>query len=574
EPGPAPGAPRSLLRRVWEWLRDTAFLGQTPKYPSGSGIDSAGQSMLSDMAGVPLRQEKDPSPAPGDEYEVLGTKFNPVRIVKEAVELFRRREVLPLLRRLTSRVADRSGEYDPPPTEDGEQYRYWLDEADPDLVRAELGVELDDLRRQAAIEAGGSGERAVPQEAATNRPEPDRQADRLPRSAGEIGGWITELSDAVAQRDNLLDELRAAAQDLGAELGAPTADAVRLLRDHLVYQQARRIGALTGLAEAARRYNAEHADIPYSDSVSFFDTDPLGRFLREVVVAQGGDPRLLDWRGVNNGGEPSREWGDLYDSDQPGRDDGRRSFLERALRRDQIRDERAVWAQILGDIDLNKLDAGNLAATLTAELARIQVAAEKLTEFAERAGEFLRADAEIAELTGLIGDMAAQEWVLAQGGAMLDEPAGLALVPGSAADGPMRLVVFDARLEHDRILAGALARYPDLASPAGGGTVEVAYKIIDLRPGQPLPEGGAGPERITVVDAGRPRVRHFAGVVEGRQLEITVIDDGSGWRLIPGETPTTASIPEYATGPGLPADPENTSTAAESARRLGLSAEE
>uniref|UniRef100_UPI00245898F2 hypothetical protein n=1 Tax=Nocardia gipuzkoensis TaxID=2749991 RepID=UPI00245898F2 len=544
-----PERPMSRLRRLWEALK-AGFRGQNPKYPSGSGVDSAGQSLLGHEAGLPLTKHYDPTSTPGDEYDVLQTKFNPARILKEAVTMWRKRELIPLLKRLTSRVAGRAAEYDTPTTRDGEQYRYWLEEADPELVRRELGVELEDLQRQAEDAA-----RALP--APETRPELTdgetpgttmdqsmRPGEELPASTGELADWLHELSEASARRQELADVLAAAADALGIDLGAPNAENVRRAVDLLRYQQVRRIGSLTGLAEASRRYNAEHERIPFSEEIGFFDANPMNRFLGEVVRAFGGNPTLLNWEGVNNGGEPSREWGDLYDTDQPGQDQGLRAFFENALRRDQIMDERSVWAQLLGT-DLHALDPNQLADTLAEEMDRIREHARGLAGFLADAEDFLLADAEVDELTGLIGDMAGREWVLAQGGVLLEDGTGLGLVPGEPG-GPMRLVVVDGRLDHDRVIADALAEYPRLAEAVNEGIVEVHYLISDVQPGRPLPEGGFTPERIAIVDGGATQVRHFTGAVEGRRLEATVVNDGDGWRVVPDAPVDPDALPAEA----------------------------
>ncbi|WP_280300188.1 hypothetical protein [Nocardia abscessus] len=544
-----PERPMSRLRRLWEALQ-AGFRGQNPKYPSGSGIDSAGQSLLGHEAGLPLTKHYDPTPTPGDEYDVLQTKFNPARILKETVTMWRKRELIPLLKRLTSRVASRAAEYDTPTTRDGEEYRYWLEEADPELVRRELGVELEDLKRQAEDVA-----RALP--APEARPEPSdgetpdtttdqstRPGEELPASTGELADWLHELSEASARCQELADALAAAADALGVDLGEPNAENVRRAADLLRYQHVRRIGSLTGLAEASRRYNAEHERIPFSEQIGFFDANPMNRFLGEVVRAFGGNPTLLNWEGVNNGGEPSREWGDLYDTDQPGQDQGLRAFFENALRRDQIMDERSVWAQLLGT-DLHALDPNQLADALAEEMDRIREHARGLAGFLADAEEFLLADAAVDEFTGLIGDMAGREWVLAQGGVLLEDGTGLGLVPGEPGE-PMRLVVVDGRLDHDRVIADALAEHPRLAEAVNEGIVEVHYLISDVQPGRPLPEGGFTPERIALVDGGATQVRHFTGAVEGRRLEATVVNDGDGWRVVPDAPMGADALPAEA----------------------------
>ncbi|WP_214516799.1 hypothetical protein [Nocardia salmonicida] len=528
---------KSLLRRIGDAVF-FQYVGHTPKYPSGSSLDSAGQSMLGHGAGLPLTSVKDPSSAPGDEYDLLTTKFNPARIIKEAVTMWRSRELVPFFKHLTSRIADRAApDNRPPTTRDGDEYRYALDEADPDLVRRELGVELDDLKQQADEEARArelAAQQANPELAAGPPAEPPLPAGaEIARTTTEIVGWSNELADAVTVRDDLADTLIDAADDLEVTLGDPTPENVRRALDQIRYQQARRIGALTGLAEASRRFNAEHQRIPFSDEINFFDADPMTRFLNEVVRANDGSTTLLNWQGVNNGGEPGRAWGDMYYTDQPGLDQGIREYFENALRRDQIRDERAVWAQLL-QVDLDALDSAQLRDLLVDEMARIREHDRLASDFARDAEAFLRAHGEAEELTGLIGDMACRDWVLSRGGAMLDDGTGIGLIPGES-EGSMRLVVLEGDLGNDRVIADALRRYPDLAEAVNDGLVDVQYVGADVRPGRTLPDGQGQPPRILVLDGGTPQVRHYSGVLEGRSVDVTAVNDGSGWRVVPDE---------------------------------------
>src|SRR5262249_11569142 len=143
----------------------------------------------------------------------------------------------------------------------------------------------------------------------------DRPADPALPPTGEVAHtdaemarMVRELADAIELRAELGDALAEVARRLGVDVGELPADQVRHAVSVLEYRLARRIGALAGLVEAAMRYNAEDARFPYVDEVSFFDTDPMTRFLGEVVRGEDGRPVLFDWQGVNNGGEPVRDW--------------------------------------------------------------------------------------------------------------------------------------------------------------------------------------------------------------------------------------------------------------------------
>src|SRR5690606_15660365 len=117
-------------------LVNRGFHGENPKYPSGSSLDSAGQSMLGHGAGLPLTSEKDATPGvPGGEYDQLQVKFNPVRILKESIEMWRKRELVPILRHLSARIADQAGEFLPLRNLNGTEYKPWISDADPELRR-------------------------------------------------------------------------------------------------------------------------------------------------------------------------------------------------------------------------------------------------------------------------------------------------------------------------------------------------------------------------------------------------------------------------------------------------------
>ncbi|MFC4377440.1 hypothetical protein ACFO5K_25500, partial [Nocardia halotolerans] len=134
-PAPAPYAPttekaaevapkKGWLRRLWDRIANRGYYGDNPKYPSGSSIDSAGQSMLGHSAGLPLTSAKDSTPGvPGGEYDQLQVKFNPARILKEGLLMWQNRELVPILRHLSSRIADQAGEFLPLRNLDGSEYK-------------------------------------------------------------------------------------------------------------------------------------------------------------------------------------------------------------------------------------------------------------------------------------------------------------------------------------------------------------------------------------------------------------------------------------------------------------------
>ncbi|MFE3360683.1 hypothetical protein ACFXOQ_36645, partial [Streptomyces californicus] len=67
------------------------------------------------------------------------------------------------------------------------------------------------------------------------------------------------------------------------------------------------------------------------------------------------------------------------------------------------------------------------------------------------------------------------------------------------------------------------------------GVVDVRYIGTDVRPGRTLADGQAIPERILVLDQGLRDIRHFSGAVDGRSVDVTAVNDGSGWRVVPDE---------------------------------------
>ncbi|MGV9616852.1 alpha/beta hydrolase, partial [Nocardia xishanensis] len=539
-----------------KFLANTAyrdgFQGYNPKYPSGSSLDGAGFSVLGYSVGLPLTKDT----AHG---EVLQIKFNPARILKEGATIWKNREYIPILNRLTSRVPDRAGEFQPIHNMDGSEYRPWVDDASPEAVRKEHGVDIDEMRRR-----DDAAQRAKSPESQENRnelPQPDPGIPAANTGAtGAFADLLNELATAADQRRELAERLVAAARDMGLRLdpgmdGEAALHAVRVLQ----YQQARRIGALAGLAESAVRYDSENRHIPFSQEVSFFDNDPMTRFLREIVHADDRPTTLLDWQGVNNGGEPGRDWGDLGYTDQPGIDQGKPGYFLNALRRDQIKDERAVWAQLL-QVDLHYLDAHPRGALADA-LANVHARTADIARFAELANEFVRADGDADELTRLVTDLALRSSIVSDGGFLVPDTDGLGLLPG-VDGGPPRLMVVDGHLDHAHVLAEALRAHPNIAEVVNDGQVDVVFRVAEI-----APDG-----TIRVSDSEPMRVRHVDELVDGRRLDVTFLRDEDGrWRpVVEVAQPTEGESPRPK--PDLEGLSRSEIEAArqELARRLGI----
>ncbi|MEV0033987.1 hypothetical protein, partial [Nocardia sp. NPDC050793] len=522
-PHAAQKPPGSIDKPKSKFLANTAyrdgFQGYNPKYPSGSSLDGAGLSVLGYSAGLPLTKDS-------GHGEVLQLKFNPARILKEGATMWKSRELIPILNRLTSRVPDRAAEFQPIRDMDGTEYRPWVDDASPEAVRKEHGVDIDEMRRRddAAQQANSPESPQVRNEL----PQPEPQ---LPTAGAEATGafadLLNELAGAADQRRELANRLVAAARDMGLRLdpgldGEAAMHAVRVLQ----YQQARRIGALAGLAESAVRYDSENRHIPFSQEVSFFDNDPMTRFLREIVHADDRPTTMLDWQGVNNGGEPGRDWGDLSYTDQPGIDQGKPGYFLNALRRDQIKDERAVWAQLL-QVDLQYLDAHPRGALADA-LATVQARTADIARFAELANEFVRADGNADELTRLVTDLALRSSIVSDGGFLVPDTDGIGLLPG-VDGGPIRLMVVDGHLDHAHVLASALRAHPNIAEVVNDGQVDVVFRVAEI-----APDG-----TIRVSDSEPMRVRHVDELVDGRSLDMTFLRDEDGrWRPVVEAAPT------------------------------------
>ncbi|RJO72084.1 hypothetical protein D5S18_23175 [Nocardia panacis] len=493
---------KSLLQRLWTRLNG-GFEGHSPKYPSGSGVDSAGQSFLGWEAGLTALVKHT------DHGDVLGTKFSPMRILKEVVTIWQVRELMPVLNRWTKRVAYRAGDYSVPRNRDGTEYRYWIDEANPELYEKEHGKPLSELPREPNEPRAGI------------RPPVEEEAHQAHGGEGAFADLANETVDARNARSRALAELTALADRFGIDVPKKsTADDIRALLKMLRYQQARRVGALSGLVEAAARYYQENRRIPYADMVDFFDKDPMGRLLREIWHAKEGTGiTFMDALGPNNGGESARFWPETH------HDEGIPVYFEEGLRRDQVRDERAVWAQLRG-ADLDRLNE-NPAQTLREQFDEVKSKAKELAEFEAEANKFLHTDAEVGGLEEVAADLGLRSAAAEDGGFLVQGVEGIALIPAESGGKP-KVVVFDAGLAHERVLADALAAHPELAEAVNSGQVEVNFRVAKVE------SDGS----VRMADSGSVAVHHITEDIGGRRLEVTLVRDGEGpWRPIVEDTP-------------------------------------
>ncbi|MGX1810167.1 WXG100-like domain-containing protein, partial [Nocardia sp. NPDC055321] len=546
---PRPG----FFRRQWEKLK-AGFPVFTPKYPSGSGQDGQVQVQLAVELGHLL-----------DNGVLMGLEngFNPIRLWKEIATQWQVRERLPLLNRLTARIAAISPDALPMRTRDGDLYEPWFTEADP-VLRAEIEESL----RLAGMPVG--------EEQLENVPQHENLAERPEIPEPPAHTWSPDLpqplADAVDARDAALTDLIRMAREQGIDLTGADAASLRRAVDEATYELMRRAGAIEGLRDAATRYNTEDGRVPYTREINFSDNDPLGRYLREVRAANEAiladeraeaararartpleadyleyrarrpRPTFLDAVGVNNGGEPARDFDNAEEelsSERSGR------LFEAALMRDQIRDERSNWAQLLA-VDLDALSPDNLAHTIGDMRVDVRDSADRLGAFADAVDNFLRLDDTARDQAIQLGEGTARDWVDANGGVMVDR--GVGILPGEPG-GPQRLVVIRGDSDHDVRLADALAANPHLGEMLNRGELQLDYRIVGFD------DQGA----VTVIDVVPPQVRFHDVEADGDRLPLTVLRDGvEPWRIVQGTLPEPDAPvrTEPDTAPAAPRDPD------------------
>ncbi|MFE4459529.1 hypothetical protein ACFROC_19415, partial [Nocardia tengchongensis] len=559
---PSPSWIDHLLQRLQQ-----GYHGESPKYPSGSRLDSSGISLLTLEFGYHVLHD----------HDFLGMKpnFNPVRIGKEILTLWEARERLPLVRRLTRRVADISPVQIPMRTSDGGEYRPHITEADP-LLRAEVEESLR------------VAEMTIESELPAPQHEPIDPVNVVPESHEWGTGVPQPLVDAADARDAALVDLVRLAREYRIPLADADPQTVRDAVEVARYKAMRRGGAVEALRDAGQRWLLENKDIPFSREVNFFDKDPLGRFLREFAHARGLEieeqkardlreeagighdnpplefrareprPSLLDVEGVNNGGE----WVPHFDDvDGELLDTREGELFTRALRRDELQDERSNWAQLL-EVGLNRIETEEDLNHLISDL-RVGVRDERarVLEFTAAADRFLGVDDQLRERVHEVSDLAAREWADANGGVVLDRDHGVALLPGENG-GPERLVVIRGDSAHDIHLVDALAAHPDLRRMLNHGELRLEYRNAGLD------EQG----NVHLTEEATPAVRFHDVEVDGRPRPVAVMrEDGRGLRLVQ-PTPEPVTTPhETGNEPAVPRDPDDLAKERNTvARRLAL----
>ncbi|MFC9474166.1 hypothetical protein ACFTS5_18465 [Nocardia sp. NPDC056952] len=535
---------KNWLRKLWDRLVNRGYYGDNPKYPSGSSMDGAGQSMLGHSAGLPLTTVKDSTPGqPGGEYDQLQIKFNPARILKEGVLMWQNRELVPILKHLSSRIADQAGEFLPLRNLDGSEYKPWISDADPQLRR-----QIEQDLRDAGLEHLLEPESLSPEELAAREPkqladsdEPvqiSSEGEEVPAVAEPLPPWLQDVVDAVNGRISDATVLEALARELGVQLTDFSEEGLRKAVAEAEYRLLRRDGVIQALEAAARFFNAEHADIPFRPA-NFHSKDPLGAYLKEVVAAKGDEfsLRMLNWRGVNNGGEWVNIWGDLSDDggDPTVHAEDARKIFDDALRRAGLRDERSTWAHLAG------ADLEALVNNLDGEIARLRGQLDDnvgvLGEFTQRVADFNDSDS---------GDRL-----------VVDTDNG-------------KIAIVDTGAGHEAALARALAEADaDFIDRLNRGEVDIEIRVVGID------DGG----RVHILEVDAPEVRHLRTEVDGRTVDATMVRDGTQpWRMIerpPTGTEPAADLPAVANDTNQPV-PEPRSLAelradiAEVAQRLGI----
>lgn len=488
-------------KRLWNFIR-SGFSDQYPKYASGSGLDGTGQKQIIHEIGGWLHNDF-----------LHELDINPSRLAKEFATFWKAREYLPLVNRLTGKIANVVSEWVPRRTRDGGEYQPWLTEVDPATrakVAAELaaaGISNEDPptgQHQPALPPGEdpaavtqrpalpeltSGEH--PAEAAGGQPDPHSTPPSDP--AAERAGLPKTLADQLDVRDDALREVLKQAARQGIDLRTAEPATLRLLVDEAKYVMMRRAGAVEALADAARSYNLQDGLVPYSREMNFFDKDPLGRYLRELVhsdptrkewaltklarkfgLVGKDDPlvTMLEWESKPNGGDPARHFDSLSPEEMSTRKEG--ILFDRALRRDQIREERSNWAQMLG-LGLDELTPERLPHTLAELRMAVREHADQVVDLGHAVDDYVHADDQVRTAAESIAADVGRAWVQEHDGATLGD--SVSILGGE----PPRLTVIRGSTDHARVLADFLAEHP-----------EIGHQLADGRIATGLPHGLPG----------------------------------------------------------------------------------
>lgn len=320
----------------------------------------------------------------------------------------------------------------------------------------------------------------------------------------------------------------------------------------------RRAGAVEALLHASSRYNHEDASIRYFREINHFDNDPLGRMLREMMASDafrnnpdrevglltrmGRALRLLsrdspplsvlDWESVTNGEEQQKRFRVESPEELLLSQEGR--LFKAAVRRDQIREERSNWAQLLG-VGLDELTPERLSHTVSELRMAVREQARQMVDLGHAVDDYLHARAESDARGVEFSDDVARGWIEEHGGAALGD--GVGIMPGE----PPRLTVIRGDVDHAEVLAGYLAEHPEIGRQLNDGRLGLAFQDVDVD----------AQGRPSVLDRPTPEVRFQELDLGGEKTPVTMVRDGAGspWHLAEHRTEPTATPAEPAPPP-------------------------
>ncbi|WP_280499126.1 toxin glutamine deamidase domain-containing protein [Nocardia cyriacigeorgica] len=593
---PEPVDTRSPLRREWDAVREMMPGREAqPKYPSGSPVgDSAGQAAIRDgVAGIPdLVGPPPPAPPPAPPPDVPRIEAPPeagppdptlLRIAQQAPIWIQNREMIPILGELSGRMRGSAGEHLPMRTADGEEYRPWNTDADPDLVREQVVSDHDVERitpeeaRQALLDAfpGANAEQRqrilddLLDRDLISGEEAERLADEPPAGVG-----APEPAGPPPDGESLTD---AAQRLLGVDLPDESPQTLRDLIDEHQYRVVRAAAAIEGLAAAAQRLHEEQT-LPYT-KLDWDGTEPDAPGLD-----RGAEPAQLDG--------PERRPEDSFDDDFTDDDDNAETPRRNRFAEPDPAGRAVPFADAVSFIDQNPMGRfrneiiaafghhlglldtvpiGNGADPLPEwgegdELGRDQ----GLRQFFEHAlrRDQLRdelatwaamRDLDVRQLTAELlddvlnqlreaniarsdrvaefADLARQRYPETEDGDLVGAAIGDQVVRIPEPDGPDRLIVVDGERSRHQALADALAGDPQLVSDLADGRLTVDYRVART--------DWTGRTHLEPVDT--PQVLHRREIIDGRELSVTLVREGDGpWQPVPESDPAPVGDPAGA----------------------------
>ncbi|MBU3064927.1 hypothetical protein KO481_25775 [Nocardia sp. NEAU-G5] len=411
----------------------------------------------------------------------------------------------------------RDSELPPARLSDGTLYEPENSEADPKL-RAQLVLpdgQRDHLnRRTTPPDSEPPVVEQRPSLAEPSHPANGEQHTPSSEDGAVLQDWLREADALRTRRREVAEAIVELARDHGLDLPDLTHESVQRAVDHLEYRIVRRTAVIDGWAEASEAYRNQDGRIRFNRYPSIDDNEPTQRFQLDGARAAGDDlfEILLRWQSLPNKTAPLPPvWHDLFDSDGNLSKSVLPSLFVNALRREQIVQQRASWEEMLAE-DPSR-DPERMAEARIEMSARTGVGIWALEELRSLAREYESVDDKFRAVSETLVHLAGEEWLAHDPNATQVEH-NVWRVGGQ----PHRLVVLDAALEHDEILARTLAKYPSLAVAVNRGDL-----VPDYRLGWVEPDGS-----VRIGQLGAPQVRHLDGIVDGRRVRVTLIREGNG----------------------------------------------